>query len=618
MPSVTLNPTGVVQSGADWTNPINALPGDGAAYAANASGPGFLYFAFPALTIPDGATIQGLRVDLNCCEQYFPPGEGTFSIPANGTRRTLTASLSKGGGALPGAIGRTGNLTAMGAFAVASLGGAADLWGQSWTPGDLGGPNFRIYVQRPTSLMDEDQGGARTLESVSLTAFYSSPSTGNPGTGGNNGNPMPGTTQADRPNELQQYLLGRETTPGVRTPANIRLKSWKFDLQPQIETESVPDYGDLLEGEEVVTFEASEASIDGYPTFDEPIPILEACVGRAVVAQLAAGVYQWDVTLDSKSRANVQTLSGETGDANIAERVKFMVATEFALSTKRKEHGMSGKFIAQAIDDTQPLTAPGVADVQTLNTNGATAITLGFRGARTASVAAIGAGALQTALQGLSTVGAGNLLVSGTGPYTITGAGALAGKGLPYVEVVASTGGTGPVVSRVASGGYATFAAVPMEPGNWSAYYTANYADLGTDATKFTKLKGADFSIGNRFSPEAFMDPALGPGWGIVIEDALSIMAKIVVQADQNATQLAADLKNRTPKYLRLENKGGPIGATGFNHLCQIDMAARVKLKGNYREEGKIKAREFDLKARFDPVTGLSLRIRFVNALPPY
>ncbi|GEM_PF-4583237 len=606
MPYEIKNPNAVTQAGgANWQNPINALGADASAYAVNAvSGDGgYLVFAFPLGAIPANALITGIRVELTAVGQYSNTAAPVV-VDANGNPkpRTLTIEVSKDGATWAPNVQRTLNLPNQLGFTTYTVGGQFDLWGQSWAAGEVNGTNLRVRVRRPIGLSDEDTGGYRTVESVVVTAFYTT---------------MPGTTQADRPAKLTQYLLGRESIPGTRVPATFRVRSWKFEPQPQIETEEVPDYGSILEGDEVLTYEASEVSFDGYPTFDEPIPILESLIGKAVVAQLAAGVYRWEFNLEARSRANVQTLSGEVGDTSIAERVAYMIATEFQLSTKKKEHGMSGKFMAQAIDDSSPISQPNVADVQSLALNGATAVTLRYKGAQTASVATPNAGTLQTALQGLSTVGAGNMTVSGTGPFVLTGAGALAGQTLALVEVVAATGGT-PTVTHTTVGGLAQYAGIAMEPGNWAMYYTSNLADLGTTATKFTRLRGCDLTIGNRFQGEAFMDPAQGKGWGVAIEDVMNVGAKFVVQADKNASQLTADLRNRAAKYVRLENVGLPIGATGYSYTCQIDMAAKVRVLGNYSEDGVIRAREFELKARQDSAWGRALRIVLINDVPPY
>jgi hypothetical protein len=97
----------------------------------------------------------------------------------------------------------------------------------------------------------------------------------------------------------------------------------------------------------------------------------------------------------------------------------------------------------------------GANEVQTLNITGTPTggnFTLTFRGQTTSSIAHNAASAaIQTALQALTTIGAGNVTVSGTapGPFTITFTSALAASNPPLITLASNTltGGTSPSVT---------------------------------------------------------------------------------------------------------------------------------------------------------------------------
>jgi len=112
----------------------------------------------------------------------------------------------------------------------------------------------------------------------------------------------------------------------------------------------------------------------------------------------------------------------------------------------------------------RPGDSPPASAVQTLTVDAsAGTFTLTFRGQTTAALAFnVSAGSLQTALQGLGTIGAGNVLVTPAGatggagggtPYGITFAGALANTPQPLISAASGTdplaggGGTASVVS---------------------------------------------------------------------------------------------------------------------------------------------------------------------------
>lgn len=112
----------------------------------------------------------------------------------------------------------------------------------------------------------------------------------------------------------------------------------------------------------------------------------------------------------------------------------------------------------------QPVCDPPLTDeVQTLNRGGATGgtATFSFNGSEQSAAVTFGAAlptaiALQTALEGLSTIGTGNVAVTGAagGPFTITFQGDLADTDVPLIAFVDSTtGGTGLTIVETVKGG---------------------------------------------------------------------------------------------------------------------------------------------------------------------
>lgn len=99
-------------------------------------------------------------------------------------------------------------------------------------------------------------------------------------------------------------------------------------------------------------------------------------------------------------------------------------------------------------------TGAGVSEVQTVTITGAPTggdFVLDFNGKATTDIAFNAtAAAVQSALQALSTVGAGNATVTGSagGPYTVTFAGALANQNVTVLTATGNfTGGTTPAVA---------------------------------------------------------------------------------------------------------------------------------------------------------------------------
>ncbi len=110
---------------------------------------------------------------------------------------------------------------------------------------------------------------------------------------------------------------------------------------------------------------------------------------------------------------------------------------------------------AAPTDATSALNTTPASEVQTVTITGTPTggtFTLTYNGATTAGIAYNAAGAaVQTALTGLSTIGAGNVAVTGSGPYTVTFQGTLADQGVELLigSPTGLTGGTNATVTAV-------------------------------------------------------------------------------------------------------------------------------------------------------------------------
>lgn len=166
--------------------------------------------------------------------------------------------------------------------------------------------------------------------------------------------------------------------------------------------------------------------------------------------------------------------SGEpVGLARGNSRVTYVTAEGAIAAFQEVVVGTDGKAKAKVtgVNETQTLTVTGGPSTGTG--------TVSFNGSAPTAGLAINASAatVQAALEGLSTIGAGNVTVAGSagGPYTVTFTGDLAGKNVPLL-VTADTYDTGDLVAattREGTGvpvGYAVTAAVDAADAEISLY----------------------------------------------------------------------------------------------------------------------------------------------------
>lgn len=108
--------------------------------------------------------------------------------------------------------------------------------------------------------------------------------------------------------------------------------------------------------------------------------------------------------------------------------------------------GLAGPYAGDSTDEVQVLTEGG---------SGLTSFTVTFGGQTTTAIAAAATAAtVQAALEALSTIGAGNVAVTGStsGPYTLTFQGALANTNVAQVTAT-PTGGTGTITPSTTTAG---------------------------------------------------------------------------------------------------------------------------------------------------------------------
>jgi hypothetical protein len=113
----------------NWTNPTNAYADDSSyTTAGNPSLSRYQSYGSPALGIPAGATIDGIEVEAVAYRGGSNIGLTVGIHQGSGTWRTKTVTLTSG------------------TDQTCSYGGAADLWGGTWTQSNFTDANFALYI----------------------------------------------------------------------------------------------------------------------------------------------------------------------------------------------------------------------------------------------------------------------------------------------------------------------------------------------------------------------------------------------------------------------------------------------------------------------------------------
>jgi len=162
-PTAATDCTSLGGGGANWTNPGNAASSDNVYATVSVDGTvsdplQCLNYGF---SIPTGATILGIEVNIER-RSSATPGSDDASV------RLVKA----------GAVGGT-DLQTNTAYpttdTVETHGGSAQLWGQTWTPGNINATDFGVVI---TVQKASAAGAAQTvsIDEIEITVYYSTPS----------------------------------------------------------------------------------------------------------------------------------------------------------------------------------------------------------------------------------------------------------------------------------------------------------------------------------------------------------------------------------------------------------------------------------------------------------
>jgi hypothetical protein len=502
------------------------------------------------------------------------------------------------------------------------LGGAADLWGFTGTAVDVEASAFGVILRRGDVLGDEQTGSARQIDAVELIIAYDLPESG--------------SNMPKRIVDLQKTIIGPESTSGTAVTPSVLLQTTALELSPNNSDREVELFGDTLAAIGVTDMLGATLSLGGTLTYDEIGYALSMLLGAPVTTSVGSGAFSHEWIYDSQAEQNPRSYTVQVGDEDFSEQSVFAVLAAMNIGFSGDGaptvggSGFAREVVQRENAGTRIGLAAGANAVQTFTVGGSPSggsIVVSFKGVRATltTSAWANAAALKAALEAISTIGSGNLTVTGSGPFTITFTGAtVAGKPQPVILVESSalTGGTSPTVTTAITtvGGYTTCACVPVARGDFEVRYATTPAGLNDVANRIAtpkELHAAAWSLSGKTAPVSFVDPTQ-PGFSSTGDASTTSELQLTITANAFAKTLRDDYKSKTVRFWRILATSAQLAASGVPYSLQIDTSGYVASENAFGASGVYRSQAFTVRATRSEVWNRSVRVILVNKIPSY
>lgn len=382
---------------------------------------------------------------------------------------------------------------------------------------------------------------------------------------------------------FQSVRIGVETTPGTAVACDKLLRSIGIAMKIEAEVETFTPVGSKYAALSVLGKEWSSGSLEGKPTYDELTYVFAGIVGNMVTTNPTTGVYEHVFVARNRAADVIKTFSVERGSDRYWWKSAYGLVTELGLEFSRSGIELSGAMMARRM---ALANASSRSSIQKISLSGGPTggtFTLTFGSQTTGNIAYNAtAAAVQTALEALSNIAAGDVYVTGgpgpSTPWLVHFINGLADAAQPAITGNAAglTGGTSPnvVVTQTQTGGVLTeLALAPVLPQHCDVYLVDAYADLAT-ASPLDRDFVLSFSLGDRFAPVWPLRSSYD-SWAAHVETAPKLEWKLKMSADDVGRGLLATMRAGATKFIRLKAQGDAI-STGYPYLLQMDGAVKI------------------------------------------
>ena len=428
--------------------------------------------------------------------------------------------------------------------------------------------------------------------------------------------------------QSQQMRLAVENSYGVlpTTPAWYRMSDMRFMLKPQFETEKVVGAGDELPSGIIVNDDYTNVDVSGKAGYEGIMYPLGSMFGFPTSTVVAGTTYDHVWTWNGRDPIIPASYAGHYGLPGRADEVLGMIFNGLGMTVNRGGYDFSTTGFGKAIN-TGVAMGGTTNEVQTGTVTGSpTALSPAFtfrgRTVQLTSAASFTAAAIQTALEGLASIGVGNVIVTGGPlpgtPIVITFTGKLGGIDVPLILTTGSTftGGTTPTFAIAATTPGADAATsvrnVPIAPLHFDIFSGDTWAEIQAESTKFLALYNAEMAWGEKWQRSMPINSQKSSD-GIYVGEDQDHTVKLRMGADATARGYLVPMRAGTKKYVRFHAIGPATGDATNKYEFVADLALVLNGSDGYESENGIHVLTWNANIARDEILGNAVAIRVRN-----
>lgn len=435
----------------------------------------------------------------------------------------------------------------------------------------------------------------------------------------------------ERATVLQRTQIGPEATPGTAVAATKRLGATTIAIQPQGNINRFAPQGTKFDTITAIGREWSALNISGYASYNDLAYLFSGLIRDVTPAQQGGtAAYLWTYSPRGGVADTVKTFTieqGSPGNGGRAVRAPYGLLNSITLDWSREGVNISGDGLAQRIQDDIPLSTSATYKL-TANSSPPTAgsFTLTFGGQTTAAIAFDATPAqVQSALEDLSTIGEGNVLVEATiaegagtlevgdNVYTVTFTRALAAGPQTLTGTFSGLTASGSIAlaADVVGAAPTLLAPAPVLGDQISVYVDDASGSLGT--TKLKRAFAGSWAYSGRFGT-VWPVNATVPSFDAHVELKPEARFNVRVAADDQGMALYTAMRTGDTKFIRWEAVGPTIAST-YPYRLRIDMAGKVGDMATYSDQDGIYQIEFPFVLTDDSGWGKPFSVELQNTI---